>query len=87
MYFLSNDLQLKDAIVLAYGDSMMARNATGTDSGAVRFVKTYQEDSYDCENEEGADDPYTGIYSIISEIAVECSVIPVLVLSISQLSS
>lgn len=64
-------MQPKDAIGLAYGDSLTASATTRADWETERVVETYEQDGEDGEIEERADVLKTGKYFICSEIPEE----------------
>lgn len=64
-------MQLKDAIALAYGDSLAARATNRADSVTAKVVKTHEQEGNDVESEEGVDVTEMGSDVIFSEIPEE----------------
>lgn len=70
LYFTSDDVQLKDAITIPYGDSLRPPLLTERtwNKSATKRVETYVQDGDDVESEVGATIPDMKIYFILSEI-------------------
>lgn len=60
VYFISIDVQLKNAVAFAYGDCLMSGAATTVDWKAAKLVKTYEQNRDYVEIEEVVDVPDMG---------------------------
>lgn len=69
MYLAPSEMQRKDAIALAYEDSLKARAPIQADSKAAKRVQTYEREGDIVEGKEDAGVPKIINYFIFSELS------------------
>lgn len=77
-YFIPSDLHLKNAVVIAYSDTLSTATTTKADCKAIKAVKAYEQEVVDLEIEWSADVSEIVSYFIFSELPEHCTLIPLL---------